>query len=139
VQYDEIREKDETVRRRAYFLQQNDERIKRGEKPRFVDPQRVSAIDPIPVCATLSETNNPAFKTLPLFALSTRTGGQEFVILRYGTTEGPYALPTYVESNANVVRVALTPFAVAGDTVMVGLVASLAAAILYAAGNIHYW
>ena len=139
VQYDEIREKDETVCRRAYFLRQNADRIKRGEKPLFADPQLTSGMDPVPVCSELSETNNPAFKSLPLFAMSTRPGGQEFVLLRYGATEGPYALPNYVESNANVFRVAFTPFAVAGDTVMVGLVASIVAACMYAAGNIHSW
>src|SRR5690242_15975745 len=85
VQYDEIREKDETVCRRAYFLRQNAERIARSEKPRFVEPQLASTMDTVPVCAALSDTNNPAFKSLPLFAMSTWPGGQEFVLLRYGT------------------------------------------------------
>jgi len=138
VQYDEIREQDGTVTRRAYFLRQNAERIKRSEKPRFVNPKLALNMNAVPVCATLSETNNPAFKALPLFAMSTLNGSQEFVLLRHGATEGPYTLPTYVESNANFVRVAFTPFAVAGDTVMVGLVASVVAAYLYATGRIEY-
>jgi hypothetical protein len=137
VQYDEVREQDVTVRRRAYFMRQNAERISRREKPRFVDPQLASAMEPVPVCAALSETNNPALEILPLFAMFTRSDGQDFVLLRHGTAEGPYTLPAYVESNANFVRVAFTPFAVAGDTIMVGLVASIAAAYAYAAASIH--
>ena len=137
VEYDEIREKDEMVRRRAYFLRQNAERIARAEKPRFVNLQLASSMDTIPVCAALSETNNPAFKSLPLFGMSTGPGGQEFILLRYGTTEGPFALPTYVESNATFVRVAFTPLAVAGDTVMVGLVASFVAVVMYATATTY--
>src|SRR5436309_2057213 len=39
VQYDEILEQSDKVRRRAFFLRQNAERIGRREKPRFLNPQ----------------------------------------------------------------------------------------------------
>src|ERR1041385_3078615 len=44
VQYDEILEQNDKVRRRAYFLRQNAERIGRREKPRFLNPQIASAM-----------------------------------------------------------------------------------------------
>jgi len=137
VQYDEIREQEGTVRRRAYFLQRNAESISQRQKPRFVDPRLASAMDSVPVCAALSETNNPAIKALPLFAMFTASGSQEFLLLRHGVSEGPYALPTYLESNANFVRVAFTPLAVAGDTVLGGLVASFVAVVMYATATTY--
>ena len=48
-----------------------------------------------------------------------------------------YELPVYLESNATFLRVALTPVAVAGDTVMVALVASVVAAYAFAAGALR--
>jgi hypothetical protein len=136
VQYDEIREQNEVVRRRAYFLQQNAERIGRQEKPHFVDPQLATTMAPIPQSETPPGSTNLAPTSCSLVAMSTK-GGHEFLLFRNDTTEGPYGLPTYLESNGNFLKVALTPFAIAGDTVLVGLVASVAAAYIYAAGTIH--
>ncbi len=137
VQYDEVHEQSEAVQRRAYFLRENDERIRQREKPRFVNPQLASSMAPVQVCASPPEATNSTPKTLPSVAMSLQNNGQEFLLHLNGASEGPYSLPTYLQSNANFVRVALTPFAVAGDTVMVGLVASLVAAYAYATGTVE--
>jgi hypothetical protein len=136
VQYDEVCEQSDTIRRRAYFLQQNAERVRMRKKPRFVNPQLPTTMNLIPLKEGSSGQTNLA-ATASLVAAVSSKGKDEFVLVRNGMTEGPYALPTYVASNANFMRVALTPVAVAGDTVMVGLVASFAAAYIYAAGTIH--
>ena len=135
VQYDEILEQNDKVRRRAYFLRQNAERIGRRENPRFLNPQIASAMTPVLIYDTPAETTNPEFSPRSLVAVFPR-GGSEFVLLQDGATEGPYALPVY-ESNATFLRVALTPVAVAGDTVMVGLVASVFAAHAFATGAVR--
>src|SRR2546422_860592 len=136
VQYDEIREQNEVVHRRAYFVKQNAERIGLQKKPHFVNPQIANTMDQIPQRETPPGSTNLAPSSCSFVAMSTHSG-HEFLILRNDTTEGPYALPTYLESNGNFLKVALTPFAIAGDTVLVGLVASVAAAYIYAAGTVH--
>jgi hypothetical protein len=136
VQYDEMREQSDTIRRRAYFLRQNAERVQMRKKPRFVNPQLATAMNPIPRKQDTSVQTNLADSASSVVSMSSK-GSNEFVLFREGRSEGPYDLPTYLASNANFTRVALTPFAVAGDTVMVGLVASFAAAYIYAAGTIH--
>jgi len=136
VQYDEMREQSDSIRRRAYFLQENAERAHLRKKPRFVNPQLATTMNPIPRKEDTSAQTNLADSASSVVSMSSK-GGNEFVLFRDGRSEGPYDLPTYLASNANFTRVALSPFGVAGDTIMVGLVASFAAAYIYAAGTIH--
>ncbi len=67
--------------------------------------------------------------------MSFQTNGQESLLHHNGATEGPYELPIYLQGNATIVRVAMTPIAMIGDTVMVGLVAGVVAAYAYARGK----
>jgi hypothetical protein len=136
VQYDETLEQNDKVRRRAYFLRQNAERIGRREKPRFLNPQIASAMTPVLINDTPAKTTTSESGPSSLVAVFPR-GAHEFVLLQDGATEGSYALPVYLESNATFLRVLLTPAVVAGDTVMVGLVASVVAAYALAAGAVR--
>ena len=52
-----------------------------------------------------------------------------------GAAEGPYELPDYLKSNNTAARVLLTPLAVAADSLMVGLVASVVGAYMLAKAN----
>ena len=56
--------------------------------------------------------------------------GREFTLHPQAESFGSFQLPVYPESSGTAVRVALTPFAAVGDTVVVGLVASAVALIL---------
>src|SRR5207249_3321366 len=49
VQYNEVREKDGSVRRRTFFLNRNIERLQAGRKPRFVHATTVAGLKPVPV------------------------------------------------------------------------------------------
>jgi hypothetical protein len=127
VQYDETSEKNDQVRRRAYFLDPNTEAIAQHKRPRFVDPQAAATMMPVPRSQTqLWPTNVSPGQTSPAVCSEY---GREFSLLRDGQVDGPYALPTYCESNGTLVRATLTPFAVAGDSVMVGMVAALVALV----------
>jgi len=42
-----------------------------------------------------------------------------------------FDLPVYVETSGTPIRIVLTPFAVAGDTVMVGVVAAFVGFVLW--------
>ena len=133
VQYDETSEKNESVRRRAYFLEPNAARIAQHDKPRFVDLQAAATMNPVPQTQMQASVTNVVPGQTPVTAWA--GNGRDFSLLRNGAVDGPYALPVYRESNGTLIRVALTPFAVAGDTVMVGLVAALAAFIMACEGG----
>ena len=128
VQYDETCEKNEQVRRRAYFLEPNAERIAQHKKPCFVDPQAITAMNPVPQSQTRAWVTNVVPGQTSLATWS--ENGRDFSLLRNGNVDGPYALPVYRESNSTFIRVTLTPFAAVGDAVMVGVVAAVVAAIV---------
>jgi hypothetical protein len=127
VQYDETTEKKESVRRRAYFLFRNARRIEQRKKPRFVNPETAITMAGIPLEPGNPGMTNLSSTRLPLAAVYDNHA-REFWLFRHGKLEGPSDLPAYKDSNGNFIRVILTPFAAAGDTVVVGLVAGIAIA-----------
>ena len=123
--YDEVREQDERIRRRAYFLRENLDRVARRRKPKFVNPQLASNLVMLPL-ETLSSTASSPF-------VSYDRDRRKFSVVGIDRLNGIYELPAYVETNGNVTRVALTPLAVAGDTAVVATVVGLVAAYAYLA------
>src|SRR5206468_5827092 len=52
VQYDEVREDDAALSRRAYWLEQNINRLAAGRKPHFVSMANLQGLRPIPIAVT---------------------------------------------------------------------------------------
>ncbi len=57
--------------------------------------------------------------------------GRKFTLVRPTAPTGTNELPVYLASSGTWIRVLETPFAVAGDTVMVGGVAAVAGFLLW--------
>ncbi len=74
-------------------------------------------------------TNQPP--DLAAYAVVARDG-RGFTWYRPMESESVFDLPVYVETSGIPPRIVLTPFAVAGDTVMVGVVAAVAAVAVWA-------
>ena len=128
VQYDEARENNDAVQRRAYFLFRNEPQIKAGRKPNFVNPCKTAGMKPVPlVYGDLLSTNVPAMDGN---YASASTNGHRFTLHLEGRKLGPYELPVYERRSGQVQRTVLTPFAVAGDVVMVGVVAAFVSLIM---------
>jgi len=120
VRYDALSERDSIVKPQAYFLWSNQARIAAREKPRLVNPPAASGLLPIPLLPALpTATNHPIDETA--FAVTTNEG-REFMLYQSGKDWGSFQLPEYPESSRIPARILLTPFALAGDTVMVGVV-----------------
>ena len=133
VQYDEMSDTNGRIRRRAYLLDPNRERIRKNQKPDFVKPAPANGVKPIQLQDSPMSPAD-AHPTPGIYAVVAR-GGREFTLCRAGGTEGPYELPDYLKSNRTAARVLLTPLAVAADSVMVGLVASVVGAYMLAKGQ----
>ena len=117
VQYDALSEKRSAVKRRAYYLQENEARVAGGKKPRFVNSSQAAGLTPIPVLKWDSgNTNSPP--DLAGYAVTAEDGRRFDLYPSTGRRE-THDLPVYPESSGTPMRVALTPFAVAGDTLMV--------------------
>jgi hypothetical protein len=130
VQYDAFSEKHSTVKRRAYYLHPNQVRVDAGTRPQLVKPSVADGMKPIPVLPTRGAlTHQPP--ELGAYAVVT-TEGRGFTLSRPMESESNFDLPVYVETSGTPTRIALTPFAVAGDTVMVGVVAAVVGFLLWA-------
>jgi hypothetical protein len=121
--YDASSGRKHTNSTRAYFLNQNLERIRSERAPHFVDVELAHGLPPVPVFysspvfdwSLVYGTNQPSRPfavsdaKAQSFTLYFRDGGSEF-----------YHLPIYSDGTVNFTRVALTPLAVTSDVILVG-------------------
>ena len=138
VQYDALSESHSTVTRSSYFLRPNQRRIAAGKKPRWLAPAVTNGMQSIPVLsAPPATTNLPPERTI--YAVTTREG-RGFSLNGPDGAEQTFNLPVYVETSGTVTRLALTPFAVVGDTVMVGGVVAVVGFFLWvqSGAGTHY-
>jgi hypothetical protein len=136
VAYDAFSEKRSVVKRQAYYLQPNQVRIKAGKAPKLVAPAASAGMNSIPVLGAKTIATNPP-PHLTNYAIIAETG-REFTMHPQAQPAEAYQLPVYPESTGMIIRVALTPVAVVGDTAMVGLVAGVVALIAACQSGFYY-
>ena len=136
VTYDELREKNDAIRRRAFYFKPNVRRLEDRKKPRFVDPAKIVDLSLVQIPEV--GTNASPQETI-LVKLS--DDGQEFTLLWSGTDLGPYALPVYLDRGNETKRFLLTPLTATGDfivvVVVVGVVAGVVLGYSYAGSGGH--
>ena len=136
VTYDELREKNDSIRRRAFYFKPNVRRLEDRKKPRFVDPAKIVDLSLVQIPEV--GTNASPQETI-LVKLS--DDGQEFTLLWSGTDLGPYALPVYLDRGSETKRFLLTPLTATGDfivvVVVVGVVAGVVLGYSYAGSGGH--
>jgi len=130
VQYDAFSEKHSTVRRCSYYLYLNRARIDAGTKPELVKPSELGGMKPIPVLITKGALTNHT-PGLSAYAVVTKEG-RGFTLYRPMESESTFDLPAYTETSGTPTRIVLTPFAVAGDTVMAGAAIAVVGFLLWA-------
>ena len=128
VTYDERREKNSTVRRRAFFLPDSAKALAAQRKPAFTSPAPAAGWTEVSVIVA----GQPA-PAAPLY-LQLATNRKSFTVVRDGVANGPYPLPTYVDPSSTAFRAAVTPFAVVADVTVVALVCGVLALFVYAPG-----
>ena len=107
------------------------EREREGKPPHWLPDSAVAGLAPI---AVLPSKPDPAATGTGTYALLGEGGGN-FTLYRPGMGPTTHYLPSYRESSAALLRVALTPLAVSGDVVMVGCVAGIVAVVGLAEGG----
>lgn len=132
VQYDEVRDRDAVIRRRAYWLHASEARIAAGKKPRFVDPRKAAKLEPISV-----ETNGAA-ASLPAASPQVRavlvSDQRHFILIANGNESGTFFLPAYRDGLSRTELVAVTPLAVLGDAAICTTIVALVVGVLYLEG-----
>jgi hypothetical protein len=136
VAYDAFSEKHSVIMRQAYYLRPNQARLRAGKAPRFVPPVTAKGMEPIPVFEQSAAATNSLTQLTNYAVIS--DSGHAFTLHPQAEPLGDCQLPVYPESSGTALRVALTPFAAVGDTVMVGLVASVMAVILACQSGVSF-
>src|ERR1035438_8985566 len=111
VVYDEYSERHDSTHTRAYFLNQNQERVAQGQEPHFVSTRLSRKMPPVPMFQTLPATDTN-FSQMVFAIISTNK--QSFTIYS-GKENTDYNLPVYNDGWGQIDRIALTPIAVTAD------------------------
>ena len=132
VLYEEMWENGGRIRRRAFYLNANLERLHSRRKPRFVNPAKAESLELVPVLLEFATASTNAAASVSL--------SPDGTFWRLHEADGEvvdFNLPTYPTAGSTVLRVALTPLAVSGDAIIVGTFVGLLVAISYANGQCH--
>ena len=136
VTYDESHETRDKVRRRAFYLNANLKRVNQGRKPHFVNPRKA---DGLVTVAVIPEAEVQSVATTNGFAsISISADGQRLMVREPDGEKVEFRLPTYPAASGPALRVALTPLAVVGDTVLVASVVGIVVAYAWVrTGYVH--
>jgi hypothetical protein len=121
VEYDESRDGSDSLRKRAYWLKPNLERLADRRKPRFVRSDQSTSLEPIAIFGPPGPLVPPADADSYAVVL---TNSHAFTIWAQGKKLDEYELPVYLDASGRVKQLLLTPAAVTADVTIVGGVAA---------------
>jgi hypothetical protein len=117
VVYDEYAERSDATHIRAYWLNENEERIAQRRTPHFISTNSLFSLTPIPVIPVT--TNHIDFPPPPYARIE--FDQQSFTIfLSDHSQAGPYNLPCYNDGKGKVEKFVLTPATVTADATILG-------------------
>ena len=114
VEYDSLDERTDKVRRHAYLLSENEDRIARGQKPRLIDSRRYAGRQSIPIYSEQSVSITPPAS---LYATTNRQG---FTLHSPRAEPTRHSLPVFFDGVTRTRQVLLTPPALVADATIVG-------------------
>ena len=128
VSYDELCERNNSLRRRAFFMPDSAKILGEHRKPSFTNPLPAKGWVEVPVIVA----GEPA-PAAPVY-LTLSADSKSFTVVRDGVANGPHQLPTYVDQSSTAFRVAMTPVAVVADVTVVAVWCGVVLLYAYASG-----
>jgi hypothetical protein len=125
--YDEVRENDAVIKRRAYLLKANEARIESDHRPKFSSTSRLDGLQPLPLVTNVAPTSGDSNTGMLVVLCPDQI---HFALLSGPKLIGVYHLPNYVNAKERAKRIALTPLAVTGDAAVYTAVAALLLGVL---------
>ena len=116
--YIERRDTDSMTRARAYLLYRNRSVVEGGHKPAFLRLSETKQLKQIPLVVGSPSDADPSDESLQAVLLPDQ---HHFTLVSKGREIGTYALPDYFGENRKALQIILTPLAVTGDAVIVGV------------------
>ncbi len=117
VGYDELNDRSDERRPRAYFLFENERRIEAKHKPTFVNPTLMATLPAVPVFASNAPQTEAANQEF--YAVAT-TNSTSFKLFSKDKELGEFYLPAYKDGVWLTQKALLMPLAVGADATIVG-------------------
>ena len=142
VQYDEIRDKNAHVTRRAYWLYASQRRVEKAKRPQFVNPHLADRLQAVAV-ETSSVPDAIVDSAAPTGAVLL-SDHRHFTLTANGANLGTFCLPTYADGKSRAELAALTPLMVTVDTAVVAAEVGTVVGVIYLAefvnsnGNVQW-
>jgi hypothetical protein len=132
VVYDQLSDRSQRVRVRAYYLYRNEERINSGERPRFTSVRRTRKLTPLPI---LVPAHAPQVEPMRKTFVVSAPDATRFTLHEVETTS--HLLPIYDDGIGTAKRIALTPLTATADTLVFGIVLGVYATAHGAFNDVH--
>jgi hypothetical protein len=124
VQYDELKDPENTIRTRSYWLGQNMLRENPDAEPHFVSAKKSRGLTPVPISE--APPTNTFSDSLKFYAVA-RHGDDFFTLYSGDGAPDPYQLPKYKDPTQKVKQIALTPLTVGVDATVFGTICGVCA------------
>jgi hypothetical protein len=116
--YNEYSERKEATRTRAYWLNENQDRVRRAKAPEFVAVRSAQNLAPVPVYYSSNNVVQSQFYAI------VDTNHQSFALYSSNSVVDLYNLPFYDDGRGKPERLAMTPLTLTADVVIAaGIVA----------------
>jgi hypothetical protein len=120
VVYDEFSERNESIHRRAYWLEENRRRTEERECPYFVSQRLARGLAGVPVFSAASATNRLPFDQPETLFAVVATNNVCFTLFSGSAEIDSHRLPVYDDGTGQTKRILLTPLTVTADAAIVG-------------------
>jgi hypothetical protein len=117
VVYNEYAERNDSVRTRAYLVYHNDERVRRHQRPEFINASRSELLSAIPILSEPPDGESVSPDALCVVPLANRFA---FAVYSGNREVSSHRLPVYPDHAGGLKQIALTPLAVAADVGLIG-------------------
>jgi hypothetical protein len=123
ITYDEQKESSDNIKRRAFYVLENQRRLESRKKPHFVSLKTAAGLEPVPI---FWETNRFESNTVAS-AVIFSTNYHSLELILTNQNQGQFTMPVYEDGHGRQTQVLLTPLAVTADA---GVVAAIAGGVL---------
>ena len=128
--YTDHQSNNDNLKRRAFYLYANQERLEHGQRPHFVKLAEVDHLEQVPVFKVIPADMSTITNELYAFEMSPR----QYWLESHGRVISELTLPEY-EQWFTAKKLFLFPGAVGADAIGLGAVAGVTAAYAYAGGG----
>ena len=118
ITYNEQKESSDNIKRRAFYVLENQRLLEARKKPHFVALKTAAGLDSVPIFweTNLFETNT--ISSAVIFS----TNQQSLQLILTNQNQGKFTMPFYEDGHGRQTQILLTPLAVTGDAGMVAAV-----------------